>query len=103
SSSQAGDLHGSPRLPYKQEERENGRLDLSRDFESLKVEDDGRISFHGPTSLFQLPRGISDETSTLLHTKAELEARRERLVSSARREREYEQFAAIPVCHPAMT
>jgi hypothetical protein len=71
--------------------------DLAREFDGLNVEDDGRISFHGPTSLFQLPSGAVNETASSSHYAQELEARKERLVNSAWRERAFEQMAAMPV------
>lgn len=72
-------------------------LDLTRDFDGLNVENDGRISFHGPTSLFQLPSGVVNETASTSHFAQEIEARKERLINSAWRERAFEQMAAMPV------
>lgn len=71
--------------------------DLTRDFDGLNVENDGRISFHGPTSLFQLPSGVVSETASTSHFAQEMEARKERLINSAWRERAFEQMAAMPV------
>lgn len=71
--------------------------DLARDFDGLNVETDGRISFHGPTSLFQLPSGVVNETASTADVAQELEARKERLINSAWRERAFEQMAAMPV------
>lgn len=71
--------------------------DLTRDFDGLNVENDGRISFHGPTSLFQLPSGMANETASTSHFAQEIEARKERLINSAWRERAFEQMAAMPV------
>jgi hypothetical protein len=71
--------------------------DLTRNFDGLNVENDGRISFHGPTSLFQLPSGVVNETASTSHFAQEMEARKERLVNSAWRERAFEQMAAMPV------
>jgi hypothetical protein len=70
---------------------------LCRAFDGLNVENDGRVSFHGPTSLFQLPSGVVGETASTSHYE-ELEGRKERLVNSAWRERAFEQMAAMPVC-----
>ncbi|KAJ5756412.1 Transcription factor [Penicillium manginii] len=70
--------------------------DLTRDFDGLNVENDGRISFHGPTSLFQLPSGVVSETASTSHFAQEMEARKERLINSAWRERAFEQMAAMP-------
>lgn len=72
-------------------------FDLAREFDGLNVENDGRISFHGPTSLFQLPSGVLNETASMSHVAQELEARKERLINSAWRERAFEQMAAMPV------
>lgn len=63
----------------------------------MNVENDGRISFHGPTSLFQLPSGVLNETASTSNVAQELEARKERLINSAWRERAFEQMAAMPV------
>lgn len=71
--------------------------DLTRAFDGLNVENDGRVSFHGPTSLFQLPSGVVSETASTSHYAQELEGRKERLVNSAWRERAFEQMAAMPV------
>ncbi|KAL1988828.1 hypothetical protein VTN96DRAFT_7712 [Rasamsonia emersonii] len=89
--------HGSSG-DFKTEPDEGGEglADLTGDFEGLKVEDDGRISFHGATSLFHLPSGMVNETATSPHTALELEARKERLINNAWRERAFEQLAAIP-------
>jgi hypothetical protein len=73
--------------------------DLAREFDGLNIETDGRISFHGPTSLFQLPSGVVSETASTTHVVQELEARKERLINSAWRERAFEQMAAMPVSY----
>lgn len=70
---------------------------MIRAFEGLQVETDGRISFHGPTSLFQLPSGLVNEVSTATGTSQELEARKERLINNAWRERAFEQLATMQV------
>ncbi|KAJ5535902.1 transcriptional regulator family: Fungal Specific TF [Penicillium frequentans] len=70
--------------------------DLAREFDGLNVENDGRISFHGPTSLFQLPSGAVSETASTLQFSQEMEARKERLVNNAWRERAFEQMATMP-------
>ncbi|KAJ5091310.1 Transcription factor [Penicillium alfredii] len=75
---------------------EDDTHDLAREFDGLNVENDGRISFHGPTSLFQLPSGVVNETATTSYFAQELEARKERLINSAWRERAFEQMAAMP-------
>lgn len=71
--------------------------DLTRAFDGLNVENDGRVSFHGPTSLFQLPSRVLSETANTSHYVQELEGRKERLVNNAWRERAFEQMAAMPV------
>ncbi|WEW54693.1 hypothetical protein PRK78_000115 [Emydomyces testavorans] len=76
---------------------ENDPVDLARDIEGLKMEDDGRISFHGPTSLFQLPSGIPRENLNPFQAEHELDSRKERLINNAWRERAFEQLATIPV------
>lgn len=81
------------RIKTENEDTQN----LAREFEGLNVETDGRISFHGPTSLFQLPSGIANETTSTAHFAQGLTARKERLINSAWRERAFEQMAALPV------
>ncbi|KAK2751036.1 hypothetical protein FQN57_000111 [Myotisia sp. PD_48] len=77
------------------EEREPAS-DLSREIEGLTIED-GRISFHGPTSLFQLPSGISlEDRNPALSAANELDGRKERLINNAWRERAFEQLSSIP-------
>jgi len=71
--------------------------DLAREFDGLNVENDGRVSFHGPTSLFQLPSGVVSDTALKSHYAQEVEGRKERLINSAWRERAFEQMAAMPV------
>ncbi|PGH26505.1 hypothetical protein AJ80_01819 [Polytolypa hystricis UAMH7299] len=71
-------------------------IDLARDIEGLQVKDDGRISFHGPTSLFQLPSGLAREESNPAETGLELDGRKERLINNAWRERAFEQLTTIP-------
>lgn len=70
---------------------------LSRDFEGLKVENDGRVSFHGPTSLFQLPSGALNSAISNPHLAPQAGGRKERLVSNAWRERAMEQMATMAV------
>ncbi|EFE38086.1 hypothetical protein TRV_07236 [Trichophyton verrucosum HKI 0517] len=70
---------------------------LSRDIEGLTVEDDGRISFHGPTSLFQLPSGLAEAANPALPVDNESDGRKERLINNAWRERAFEQLTTIPV------
>ncbi|KAM5494248.1 hypothetical protein McaMca56_006301 [Microsporum canis] len=70
---------------------------LSRDIEGLTVEDDGRISFHGPTSLFQLPSGLAEIANPTMSVDNESDGRKERLINNAWRERAFEQLTTIPV------
>lgn len=71
--------------------------DLAREFDGLNVENDGRVSFHGPTSLFHLPSGVASDPASKSHYAKEVEGRKERLINSAWRERAFEQMAAMPV------
>jgi hypothetical protein len=71
--------------------------DLAREFDGLNVENDGRVSFHGPTSLFQLPSGAMSDTALKSHYAQEVEGRKERLINNAWRERAFEQMASMPV------
>ncbi|PLB33621.1 putative C6 transcription factor [Aspergillus candidus] len=77
-------------------DRRQSSEELARDLDGLQVEHDGRISFHGPTSLFQLPGGALKETSPASQLTTPLEGRKERLVNNAWRERAYEQMATMP-------
>ncbi|KAL4788578.1 fungal-specific transcription factor domain-containing protein [Aspergillus varians] len=70
--------------------------DLSRDFEGLKVEHDGRVSFHGPTSLFQLPSSALNPAASSSQLAVQAGERKERLVNNAWRERAIEQMATMP-------
>lgn len=88
----------SPSLRTRiKEEDESSSADLAREFEGLKVEHDGRISFHGPTSLFQLPSGALNEAASTSRLAVQQEARKERLINNAWRERAFEQMATMPV------
>ncbi|KAI5306930.1 hypothetical protein KEM56_006393 [Ascosphaera pollenicola] len=69
--------------------------DLARNIEGLKIED-GRVSFHGPTSLFQLPSGMTKEQLKEVQSALTNDGRKERLVNSAWRERAFEQLSSIP-------
>ncbi|KAL4893701.1 fungal-specific transcription factor domain-containing protein [Aspergillus ambiguus] len=76
--------------------QEDDPPDLTQSFEGLNVEHDGRVSFHGPTSLFQLPSGALTGASATSQLALQLETRKERLVNNAWRERAYEQMASMP-------
>ncbi|KAB8071983.1 fungal-specific transcription factor domain-containing protein [Aspergillus leporis] len=95
SSTGEGSLSPSLRTRIKEED-ESSSSDLARDFEGLKVEHDGRISFHGPTSLFQLPSGALNETTSTSRLAVQYEVRKERLINNAWRERAFEQMATMP-------
>lgn len=64
---------------------------------ALRIEDDGRLSFHGSTSLFQLPSSTHIKFDGSDHTADETPLAKESLVNSAWRERAYEKLADIPV------
>ncbi|KAF2020853.1 hypothetical protein BU24DRAFT_445995 [Aaosphaeria arxii CBS 175.79] len=68
----------------------------ARAVDALRVEDDGRLSFHGSTSLFQLPSSAKAVANEANQEVQELAARKESLVNSAWRERAYEKLADIP-------
>ncbi|PYH92540.1 C6 transcription factor [Aspergillus ellipticus CBS 707.79] len=91
-----GESSASPGIRNRIKEEEDSERDLAGDFEGLKIEHDGRISFHGPTSLFQLPSGLLSETSTSPHLAMQIEGRKERLINNAWRERAFEQMATMP-------
>lgn len=90
---------GGAGVLHRMKDEENAsEQDLAQDFEGLQVENDGRISFHGPTSLFQLPGGAVPEASGASSQLAMgIGARKERLINNAWRERAFEQLAAMPV------
>ncbi|EAW07229.1 putative C6 transcription factor [Aspergillus clavatus NRRL 1] len=96
SPSSTGESSSSPYSRPGIKAEEGSEPDLARDFEGLQIEHDGRISFHGPTSLFQLPSGVLSETSPSSHLAMRLEGRKERLINNAWRERAIEQLAAMP-------
>jgi hypothetical protein len=74
-----------------------GPAELAGDIEGLKIEEDGRISFHGPTSLFQLPSGLGPDQRSPVVAEHGVDGRKERLINNAWRERAFEQLATIPV------
>ncbi|KAL5338535.1 fungal-specific transcription factor domain-containing protein [Aspergillus crustosus] len=80
----------------RKEDQSRDDQDLSREFEGLNVEHDGRISFHGPTSLFQLPSGALNPATSGSQFAAQVGERKERLVKNAWRERAIEQMATMP-------
>ncbi|KAE8148213.1 fungal-specific transcription factor domain-containing protein [Aspergillus avenaceus] len=96
SSTGEGRGSASPSLRTRIKEEDEHSNDLARDFEGLKVEHDGRISFHGPTSLFQLPSGALNESTSTSRFAVQHEARKERLINNAWRERAFEQMATMP-------
>lgn len=72
--------------------------ELANDFDGLTIENDGRVSFHGPTSLFHLlPNDNVNDAASSRHQALELEARKERLINNAWRERAIEQLSGMPV------
>lgn len=72
------------------------RLGPARVVEDLRVEEDGRLSFHGPTSLFQLPGSLRKHAVESNQADQEMAAKKESLINSAWRERAYEKLADIP-------
>ncbi|KAL4880947.1 fungal-specific transcription factor domain-containing protein [Aspergillus karnatakaensis] len=96
SAASAEEGSSNSRTLSRKEEDVRDEQDLSRDFEGLKVEHDGRISFHGPTSLFQLPSGALNPTASGLQLAMQVGDRKERLVKNAWRERAIEQMATMP-------
>ncbi|KAL4873839.1 hypothetical protein BDV12DRAFT_182162 [Aspergillus spectabilis] len=80
----------------RKEDDTRDEQELSRKFEGLNVERDGRISFHGPTSLFQLPSGALNPAASSFQLPAQVGERKERLVKNAWRERAIEQMATMP-------
>jgi len=73
------------------------RVGPPRAVENLRVEEDGRISFHGSTSLFQLPGSIRAHAVEHAQADQEMAAKKESLVNSAWRERAFEKLADTPV------
>ncbi|KAI5292560.1 hypothetical protein KEM52_006260 [Ascosphaera acerosa] len=69
--------------------------ELARSIEGLQVAN-GRVSFHGPTSLFQLPRGLTEKQLQETYSGQAADGRKERLVNNAWRERAFEQLSTIP-------
>lgn len=92
------EANASPSRRIKIVDGGTDNLDLIKEFEGLKVERDGRVSFHGPTSLFQLPSSATEHASPSARRVKDLGASRERLINNAWRERAFEQLSAIPVC-----
>jgi hypothetical protein len=75
----------------------NARAGPSRAVEDLRVEEDGRLSFHGSTSLFQLPASVRAHVVEQAQADQEMAAKKESLVNSAWRERAFEKLADTPV------
>lgn len=97
----AGFQSNSPVDDTPREENSEDVPDLTGGFQGLTVEDDGRISFHGQTSLFHLPGEVVNELATNSQIPAEMEARKERLINNALRQRAFEQLSGIPVMNLA--
>ncbi|RQM04808.1 hypothetical protein DH86_00004037 [Scytalidium sp. 3C] len=66
---------------------------LSRQFEGLKLEDDGRISFHGPTSFFSIPNNTGNQPH---HPENQSADDGDQLRHNALRQRTFEQLANLP-------
>lgn len=78
------------------------QTNASATFQGLKMDNKGGITYHGATSLFNLPNSNSTSsiaaiTSAIADPIAETERRKERLVESAWQQRELENFSEIPV------
>ncbi|KAL5388185.1 hypothetical protein DPSP01_003174 [Paraphaeosphaeria sporulosa] len=67
-----------------------------RAVEALRIEADGRLSYHGSTSLFQLPDSTHLQAINRTHADYQNESDKESLVNNAWRERAYERLADIP-------
>jgi hypothetical protein len=81
-----------------EQDDETAPQELASDFDGLTIEYDGRVSFHGPTSLFHLlPNDTVNDAASSRHQALEVEARKERLVNNAWRERAIEQLSGMPV------
>ena len=59
------------------------------------MQEDGRISFHGPTSFFQLPKGKGHAMPATLPAQSLDPQGKERLVNSAWREKMFEQYRHV--------
>ncbi len=71
---------------------------LSRSFTGLKVDDRGRITYHGATSFFNLP---NDRNRTSFDAQASSDMdqeRKDRLVTNAWQQRALENLSGTPVC-----
>jgi hypothetical protein len=72
-------------------------------FEGLKLDDRGKITYHGATSFFQLPTpsneldGSSNDTLAAIPLSDAGESRRDRLVSNAWQQRALETLSETPV------
>lgn len=70
---------------------------LSRSFTGLKVDDRGRITYHGATSFFNLPNDRHPASvDAQAHSDMDQE-RRERLVTNAWQQRALENLSGTPV------
>lgn len=70
---------------------------LSPRLDDLKVEENGRVSFHGPTSFFQLPRNRDDpDRRSPSIPETDTNGGRERLINDAWKARAFEQLANLP-------
>lgn len=70
-------------------------IDLALRFDGLKLQENGRITFHGATSFFQLPASKLELRSALTPTQSIDPQGRERLINSAWRERTFEQYRHV--------
>jgi hypothetical protein len=64
----------------------------------LKIDDKGGITYHGPTSLFNLPSDPHKHKPDSISSIDSDAHRRERLVNNAWHQRAMENLSDIPVC-----
>ncbi|KAF4461830.1 nitrogen assimilation transcription factor nit-4 [Fusarium albosuccineum] len=74
-------------------------LGMTRSFMGLKIDDKGGITYHGPTSLFNLPSDPHRHKPDSISSVDSDAHRRERLVTNAWHQRAMENLSDIPVCY----
>lgn len=75
---------------------------MTRSFMGLKIDDKGGITYHGPTSLFNLPSDPHKHKPDSISSIDSDAHRRERLVNNAWHQRAMENLSDIPVSSPAL-
>uniref|UniRef100_A0A0D2XB86 Transcription factor domain-containing protein n=1 Tax=Fusarium oxysporum (strain Fo5176) TaxID=660025 RepID=A0A0D2XB86_FUSOF len=73
---------------------------MTRSFMGLKIDDKGGITYHGPTSLFNLPSDPHKHKPDSISSIDSDAHRRERLVNNAWHQRAMENLSDIPVSPP---